>query len=60
MFQSEENPNEYGVYLSADIARLRGVRPWDPARQDDKLEKLIRRLQALIDEIADERKRRRR
>lgn len=50
MYQPDEHPPEYGVYLSANIARFRGVRPWS---KGDQLEELLRELRDLIKKLSD-------
>lgn len=53
MFQPDEHPPEYGVYLSANIARFRGVRPWSKGEREDQLEELLRELLTLIKKLSD-------
>lgn len=53
MFQPDEHPPAYGVYLSADIARFRGVRPWSKGERGDRLEELLRKIRALTKKLSD-------
>lgn len=53
MYQPDEHPPEYGVYLSANIARFRGVRPWSKGERGDRLEGLLRKIRALTKNLSD-------